>query len=155
MYIENLSIEQILVAVIFIAGLIFLQIYIAKNKSTIRGKWSSGKRIEISETTRLGPTEKLQIINIDNRDYLYFFGLKIQISEQLCTTFSFFSDFVFRNIIKKIYNEVLTSFITFIGRKEVLQGVKHHKNVKKIWKKYFFFKIHSEAINQYKIIKEA
>tara|TARA_A100001011_G_scaffold236328_2_gene244303 strand:+ start:214 stop:660 length:447 start_codon:yes stop_codon:yes gene_type:complete len=74
MYIENLSIEQILVAIIFIAGLIFLQIYISKNKSTIRGKWSSGKRIEISETTRLGPTEKLQIINIDNRDYFYFFA---------------------------------------------------------------------------------
>ena len=73
MPVEDISIGQILTVVCFIALLILLQLYVNKNKSSIRGKWSSNKRIEILETSRLGPTEKLQILKIDNQEYLYFF----------------------------------------------------------------------------------
>ena len=74
MYIDNFSLEQIIIAISFIAILVLIQIYILKNKSKIKNKWSVGKRTEIRETTRLGPTEKLQIIRVDNREYLYFFS---------------------------------------------------------------------------------
>ena len=48
---------------------------------------------------------------------LYFLTLKTENSQKLSTTFPFFSDFLFRNIIKKIYNEVLTSSMSFMGEK--------------------------------------
>ena len=74
MYIENVSLGQTIIAISFVAALILLQIYIKRNKSKLKSKWSSGRRIEIAETTRLGPTEKVQIISIDKKDYLYFFA---------------------------------------------------------------------------------
>ena len=73
MLLEDISTSQILTATLFIAALIAVQIYIIKNKNSIKQKWAPNKRIQLTESTRLGPTERLQIIKVDNIEFLYFF----------------------------------------------------------------------------------
>jgi flagellar biogenesis protein FliO len=73
MIIEDISFGQALTAVSFIALLVFAQFYIIRNKSKLKSKWSLNKRIQVIETLRLGPNEKVQIINVDKTEYLYFF----------------------------------------------------------------------------------
>ena len=74
MLIEDISTSQILTAVMFIIALLALQIYVTRNKNTLKGKWVSNQRIQLTHSTRLGPTEKLQIIKVDEFEYLYFFS---------------------------------------------------------------------------------
>lgn len=74
MLIEDISVSQILTAILFIAALIAVQIYITKNKNTLKGKWALNQRIRLTDSTRLGPTEKVQIIQVDESEFLYFFS---------------------------------------------------------------------------------
>jgi flagellar biogenesis protein FliO len=74
MLIEDISNSQILTAAMFIVVLVAIQIYITKNKNTLKGKWASNRRIVLTDSTRLGPTEKVQIIKVDDFEYLYFFS---------------------------------------------------------------------------------
>ena len=74
MLLQDISTSQILTAGIFIAILLGVQIYIIKNKNSLKGKWGPNQRIILTDTTRLSPTEKVQIIKVDNTDYLYFFS---------------------------------------------------------------------------------
>ncbi|MDG2473938.1 MAG: hypothetical protein P8M50_01505 [Paracoccaceae bacterium] len=74
MLIEDISTSQVLTAVLFIVVLIAVQIYIKKNKYTLKAKWASNQRIRLIDSTRLGPTEKVQIIKVDDCEYLYFFN---------------------------------------------------------------------------------
>ena len=74
MLIEDISASQITTAVLFLTILIALQFYIFKNKNRLKEKWASNKRIRLSDSTRLGPTERVQIIKVDNTEFLYFFS---------------------------------------------------------------------------------
>ena len=70
MDIQGISTSQILTVGIFLVGLIFLQIFITKNKNKFSSKWRSGKRIHLVEEKSLSTTEKIRIISIDNHEYL-------------------------------------------------------------------------------------
>ena len=74
MVIDDISIAQIVTAILFIVALIAVQIYITKNKNTLKVKWRQNKRIQVEENTRLGPNENVQILKIDQSEYLYFFS---------------------------------------------------------------------------------
>ena len=74
MVIDDISIAQIVTSILFIVALIAVQIYITKNKNTLRVKWGQNKRIQVEENTRLGPNENVQILRIDQSEYLYFFS---------------------------------------------------------------------------------
>ena len=74
MVIDDISIAQIMTAILFIAALIAVQIYITKNKNTLKVKWGQNKRIQVEENTRLGPNENVQILRVDKSEYLYFFS---------------------------------------------------------------------------------
>ena len=74
MVIDDISIAQIVTAILFIVALIAVQIYITKNKNTLKVKWGQNKRIQVEENTRLGPNENVQILRIDQSEYLYFFS---------------------------------------------------------------------------------
>ena len=74
MLLQDISTSQILTAGIFLAFLLVAQIYIMKNKNNLKGKWGPNQRIILTDTTRLSPTEKVQIIKVDDTDYLYFFS---------------------------------------------------------------------------------
>ena len=74
MVIDDISIAQIVTAILFIVALIAVQIYITKNKNTLKVKWGQNKRIQVEENTRLGPNENVQILRIDQLEYLYFFS---------------------------------------------------------------------------------
>ena len=74
MLVEDISLSQIFTATLFIVALIAVQIYILKNKNKLKGKWAPNKRIQVTESTRLGPTEKLQLIKVDQSEFLYFFS---------------------------------------------------------------------------------
>ena len=65
MVIDDISIAQIVTAILFIVALIAVQIYITKNKNTLKVKWGQNKRIQVEENTRLGPNENVQILRID------------------------------------------------------------------------------------------
>ena len=49
MDIQGITTTQILTVGIFLVGLIFLQIFITKNKSKFSSKWGGNKRIHIVE----------------------------------------------------------------------------------------------------------
>ena len=74
MIVDDISISQILTAIIFIAILIAIQIFIKKNRNTLKNKFSPNQRITVAYTTRLSPTERAQIIQVDKLEYLYFFS---------------------------------------------------------------------------------
>ena len=74
MLIEEISASQIITAILFIGILLAVQIYIAKNKKILKGKWASNQRVQLLDTTRLGPTEKVQILKVDESEFLYFFS---------------------------------------------------------------------------------
>tara|TARA_A100001011_G_scaffold388305_1_gene467664 strand:+ start:79 stop:528 length:450 start_codon:yes stop_codon:yes gene_type:complete len=70
MEIQGISISQIITVGIFLAGLVFLQIFITKNKNKFSSKWKKNKRIELIEEKSLSATEKLRIISVDNSEFL-------------------------------------------------------------------------------------
>ncbi|MEE2774745.1 MAG: hypothetical protein VYE27_07525 [Pseudomonadota bacterium] len=70
----EISTGQILTAVCFIGLLIFVQLFIKRNKATIIDRWSLNKRINLIETCRLNSGERLQILKVDQSEYLYCFS---------------------------------------------------------------------------------
>ena len=60
MDIQGITTTQILTVGIFLVGLIFLQIFITKNKSKFSSKWGGNKRIHIVEEKALSTTEKIR-----------------------------------------------------------------------------------------------
>ena len=70
MDIQGISTAQILTVGIFLVGLIFLQVFITKNKTKFSSKWGGNKRIHIVEEKALSTTEKIRIISIDNSEFL-------------------------------------------------------------------------------------
>lgn len=74
MIVEDISSAQIFTAILFIAILIAIQIFIKKNRNTLKSKFSPNHRITLAHTTRLSPTERVQIIQVDKLEYLYFFS---------------------------------------------------------------------------------
>ena len=74
MLVEDISLSQIITAIVFLTALIAIQIYISKNKNTLRGKWVSNQRIKLTDSTRISPTERVQILNVDGSEYLYFYS---------------------------------------------------------------------------------
>ena len=70
MDIQGISTTQILTVGIFLVGLIFLQVFITKNKSKFSSKWRGNKRIHIVEEKALSTTEKIRIISIDKSEFL-------------------------------------------------------------------------------------
>ena len=70
MDIQGISTSQILTVGIFLVGLIFLNIFITKNKNKFSSKWRSNKRIQVIEEKSLSTTEKIRIISIDKSEFL-------------------------------------------------------------------------------------
>ena len=70
MDIQGITTSQILTVSLFLVGLIFLQIFITKNKNKFSSKWRTNKRIQIIEEKALSTTEKIKIISIDNYEFL-------------------------------------------------------------------------------------
>jgi len=70
MDIQGITTSQILTVGIFLAGLIFLQIFITKNKNRFSYRWNNNNRIRIIEEKALSSTEKIRIISVDSNEYL-------------------------------------------------------------------------------------
>ena len=70
MDIQGITTSQILTVGIFLAGLIFLQIFITKNKNKFSYRWNNNNRIRIIEEKALSSTEKIRIISVDSNEYL-------------------------------------------------------------------------------------
>ena len=70
MDIQAISTSQILTVGIFLVGLIFLHIFITKNKNKFSSRWRSNKRIQVIEEKALSTTEKIRIISIDSSEFL-------------------------------------------------------------------------------------
>ena len=70
MDIQGITTSQILTVGIFLAGLIFLQIFITKNKNKFSYRWNNNNRIRILEEKALSSTEKIRIISVDSNEYL-------------------------------------------------------------------------------------
>ena len=70
MDIQGITTSQILTVGIFLAGLIFLHIFITKNKNKFSYRWNNNNRIRIIEEKALSSTEKIRIISVDSNEYL-------------------------------------------------------------------------------------
>ena len=70
MDIQGITTSQILTVGIFLAGLIFLQIFITKNKNKFSYKWKNNNRLRVLEEKVLSSTEKIRIISVDSNEYL-------------------------------------------------------------------------------------
>ena len=69
---QEFSTWQFIVAISFICLLVFVQIWIKKNKNSIAKRFQKNKRINIIETTKIGLNENVQIMKIDNNEFAVF-----------------------------------------------------------------------------------
>lgn len=69
---QEFSTWQFLVAICFIFLLVFFQFWIKKNKSSIRKKFHKNKRVNIIEVTKTGINDNVQILKIDNNEFVIF-----------------------------------------------------------------------------------
>ena len=69
---QEFSTWQFIVAISFICLLVFIQVWIKKNKNSIAKRFQKNKRINIVESSKTGINENVQILKIDNIEFAVF-----------------------------------------------------------------------------------
>ncbi len=72
MQIEDISLTQIFVVLIFLGILIVLQQLLKNNKFSFQNHLNKNKRIRFIEDFGLSNFERIRLIRVDNKEYLYF-----------------------------------------------------------------------------------
>ena len=72
MQIEDISLTQIVVVLIFLGVLIVLQQLLKNNRFSFQNHLNKNKRIRFIDDFALSNTERLRIIRVDDKEYLYF-----------------------------------------------------------------------------------
>lgn len=62
--------DQILTLLAFLGGLGVVWALVIRNKAALGARLAQNRRIVVSETTALGPTDRAMILSVDGRDYL-------------------------------------------------------------------------------------
>ena len=73
MQIQDVSLTQIIVVLIFLGILIVLQQLLKNNKFSFQNHLNKNKRIRFIEDFGLSSTERVRLIRVDDKEYLYFF----------------------------------------------------------------------------------
>lgn len=72
MQVEDISLTQIIIVLLFLGFLILLQQLLKNNKFGFQTHLSRKSRIRFIEDTALSNSERVKLIRIDDKEYLYF-----------------------------------------------------------------------------------
>ena len=74
MQLKDLDFNQIIIVLLFLGFLVTLQQLIKKNKFNLQGKFNNRKRINLVDEFGLSPGERIRLLRVDNKEYLYFYS---------------------------------------------------------------------------------
>ena len=74
MQLQDIDFNQILIVLLFLGFLVTLQQLIKKNKFNLQGKFNNRKRINLVDEFGINPNERIRLIRVDNKEYLYFYS---------------------------------------------------------------------------------
>ena len=72
MLVEDISLTQIIVVLLFISVLIVLQQLLKNNKFSFQGHLNKKRRIRFIEEFGISNSERIRLIKIDDKEYLFF-----------------------------------------------------------------------------------
>ena len=75
---EIVSMQQVMITVVFLSCLFGLLVFLRMKGGFIRANLQKGQRIKVIEETAVSPSERLRLISIDNRDFVMLSGKNIQ-----------------------------------------------------------------------------
>ena len=74
MQLKDIDFNQIIIVLLFLGILVTLQQLIKKNKFNLQGKFNNRKRINLIDEFGLSPSERIRLLRVDNKEYLYFYS---------------------------------------------------------------------------------
>ena len=74
---EIVSMQQVIITVVFLSCLFGLLVFLRMKGGFIRANLQKGQRIKVIEETAVSPSERLRLISIDNRDFVMLSGKNI------------------------------------------------------------------------------
>ena len=74
MQLQDIDYNQIIIILLFLGFLVALQQLIKKNKFNLQGKFNNQKRISLVDEFGLSPSERIRLLRVDNKEYLYFYS---------------------------------------------------------------------------------
>ena len=72
MLVQDISLTQIIIVILFLGFLILLQQLLKNNKFKFQTHLNKKKRIRFIDEFGLNNSERIRLIRVDNREYLYF-----------------------------------------------------------------------------------
>ena len=72
MQVQDISLTQIVVVLLFLGILIFLQQLLKNNKFSFQSHLNKKKRIRFIDEFGLSNSERIRLIRVDDKEYLYF-----------------------------------------------------------------------------------
>ena len=72
MQVQDISLTQIVVVLLFLGALILLQQLLKNNKFSFQNHLNKKKRVRLIEEFGLSNSERIRLIRVDDTDYLYF-----------------------------------------------------------------------------------
>jgi len=73
MQVQDVSVTQIVVVLLFLGALIVLQQLLKNNKFSFQSHLNKKRRIKFIDEFALSNSERIRLIRVDNKEYLYFF----------------------------------------------------------------------------------
>ena len=73
MQVQDISVTQIVVVLLFLGALIVLQQLLKNNKFSFQSHLNKKRRIKFIDEFVLSNSERIRLIRVDNKEYLYFF----------------------------------------------------------------------------------
>ncbi len=74
MQLQDIDYNQIIIVLLFLGFLVTLQQLIKKNKFNLRAKFNNRKRINLVDEFGVSPNERIRLIRVDNKEYLYIYS---------------------------------------------------------------------------------
>ena len=72
MQVQDISLTQIVVVLLFLGALILLQQLLKNNKFSFQDRLNKKKRVNLIEEFALSNSERIRLIRVDGTEYLYF-----------------------------------------------------------------------------------
>ena len=74
MQLQDIDFNQIIIVLLFLGFLVTLQQFIKKNKFNLQTKFNNRKRINLIDEFGISPTERIRLIRVDNKEYIYLYS---------------------------------------------------------------------------------
>ena len=74
MQVQDISLTQIVVVLLFLGALILLQQLLKNNKFSFQNHLNKKKRVRLIDEFGLSNAERIRLIRVDDKEYLYFYA---------------------------------------------------------------------------------